>query len=174
MMHLLPAHSCIAPEAPLNDPITRLYNRQGLILAGAHLLQGTSASQRWAFLLTLEINHWWVVNQALGNEASDILLIQTAASLRGLFRWSAVIGRLGLARFAVLARVASPAAGTALMARFADQKEGLGPSFDGIPLPLRGGFTQFDPQYSVSIPRLLQAADARMNAFAAASVPAQP
>jgi diguanylate cyclase (GGDEF)-like protein len=166
-MRLLPGDSRVpASGISLTDRITRLYNRQGFIFAGSHLLQGTSPSERWAFLLSLEVNHWKVVNQVLGGEAADNFLMQTAASLRKVFRRSAVIGRVGVDRFAVLARVENPAACTALFGRLTDPAEGMSPVIDGLELSLRGGFTQFDAQSPVSIPHLLQNADARMNAIA--------
>jgi diguanylate cyclase (GGDEF)-like protein len=168
MMRSFPMGSRSIPGISQSDRITRLYNRQGFISASAHLLQGTSPTERWAFLLSLEINHWKVINHALGTETGNTLLMQTAASLRAIFRRSAVIGRLGMDRFAVLARVASPAACAALLERLTEPGAGLSRAVDRPHLSLRGGFTQFDPQFPVSIPRLLQDADARLNAAAAA------
>jgi diguanylate cyclase (GGDEF)-like protein len=150
----------------LCDPMTRLYGRQGFIFAGTHLLRRANPLERWAFLLSLEVNHWKVVNQALGREAGDDLLLQTAALLRAFFRRSAVIGRLGVERFAVLARVRAPSACIALLGQFADASESVTPGAEGLTLSLRGGFSQFDAHDAESIPHLLEDADARMNALA--------
>jgi len=149
----------------LNDGLTQLHNREGFICAGAQLLEGNGPRERWAFLLSLQVNHWKVVNQALGSEVGDELLIVAAASLREVFRRSAIIGRLSTNRFAVLARVASPFACTALLRRLTDVTDKHSPAIQGLPLSLSGGFTQFDPRCPVSIPHLLDHADVRMNAM---------
>jgi diguanylate cyclase (GGDEF)-like protein len=149
----------------LNDGLTQLHNREGFICAGAQLLEDTGPGERWAFLLSLQVNFWKVVNQALGSEAGDRLLICAAASLREVFRRSAIIGRLSTDRFAVLARVASPFACTALLRRLTDVTDEHSPTIHGLPLSLSGGFMQFDPRRPVSIPHLLEHADVRMNAM---------
>jgi diguanylate cyclase (GGDEF)-like protein len=151
----------------LNDRLTQLHNREGFICAGAQLLEATGPGERWAFLLSLQVNFWKVVNQALGSEVGDRLLICAAASLREVFRRSAIIGRLSTDRFAVLARVASPFACTALLRRLTDVTDQHSPAIHGLPLSLSGGFMQFDPRGPVSIPHLLDQADMRMNAMIA-------
>jgi diguanylate cyclase (GGDEF)-like protein len=151
----------------LNDGLTQLHNREGFICAGAQLLEGTGPGQRWAFLLSLQVNHWKVVNHALGSEVGDRLLTCAAASLREVFRRSAIIGRLSTDRFAVLARVASPFACTALLRRLTDVTDKHSPTIHGLPLSLSGGVTQFDPRCPVSIPQLLDHADLRMSAMSA-------
>jgi two-component system, cell cycle response regulator len=149
----------------LNDGLTQLHNREGFICAGAQLLEGTGPGERWAFLLSLQVNFWKVVNQALGSEVGDRLLLCAAASLREVFRRSAIIGRLSTDRFAVLARVASPFACTTLLRRLTDVADEHSPTIHGLPLSLSGGFTQFDPRCPVSIAHLLDHADVRMNAM---------
>lgn len=151
----------------LNDRLTQLHNREGFIYAGAHLLEGIGPGERWAFLLSLQVNFWKVVNQALGSEVGDRLLICAAASLRDVFRRSAIIGRLSADRFAVLARVASPFSCTALVRRLTDVADQRSPTIHGLPLSLSGGITQFDPRCRVSIPHLLYHANVRMNALGA-------
>jgi diguanylate cyclase (GGDEF)-like protein len=151
----------------LNDGLTQLHNREGFICAGAQLLEGNGPRERWAFLLSLQVKYWKVVNQALGSEVGDELLICAAASLREVFRRSAIIGRLSTDRFAVLARVAGPFACTALLRRLTDVTDKHSPAIHGLPLSLSGGFTQFDPRCPVSIPHLLDHADVRMNAMGA-------
>jgi diguanylate cyclase (GGDEF)-like protein len=155
----------ISGGASLYDRTTRLYNRQGFILAGNHLLRGTSPLERWAFLLSLEVDQWRAVNQALGRDVGEGLLMQTAALLRGIFPRAAVIGRVGMDRFGVLARVDVPRACSPLLSQLIDSADRVVPRIAGLSLSLRGGFTQFDPQYAVSIPHLLTIADARMNAL---------
>jgi GGDEF domain-containing protein len=58
--------------------------------------------ERRACLLTLQVNHLDVIDQALGGEAADRLLILTGVCLREVFQRGAIIGRISATRFAVL------------------------------------------------------------------------
>jgi len=54
-----------------------------------------------AMLSAIEVGNIKVIERALGREPVDLMLTRTADILRGVFR-GAVIGRLGVDRFAVL------------------------------------------------------------------------
>src|ERR1700730_5737581 len=107
----LPAYSM-----SLIDELTQLYNREGFICAGEELLDISGMRERWAFLLSLKVEHLKFINHSLGRTVGDSLLIRTTNLLRQTFRKAAVIGRLGADEFAVLGRAASPSAFGSLLA----------------------------------------------------------
>lgn len=145
----------------LIDELTQLYNRDGFICAGEALLDISGARERWAFLLSLKVEHLKFINHSLGRAVGDSLLIRTTILLRQTFRKAAVIGRLGADEFAVLGRVASPSACAAVLACL-DQAIDADNSSAALNLSVSGGFSQFDPRYPVSITERLMQADTAM------------
>jgi diguanylate cyclase (GGDEF)-like protein len=152
----LPAYSM-----SLIDELTQLYNREGFICAGEELLDISGARERWAFLLSLKVEHLKFINHSLGRAVVDSLLIRTTKLLRQTFRKAAVIGRLGADEFAVLGTVASPLACTSLLSCL-DEAIDADNSSAGPNLSVSGGFSQFDPRYPVSITERLMKADTAM------------
>lgn len=148
----------------LNDELTQLYNREGFICAAEHILECASISDRWACLLSLQVNHLDVIEQALGSETADRFLIHTGVCLREAFTQFAVIGRTSSQRFAVLFLVNSPAACTVSLDRLIETIDRHNTRRGEIDLSLRGGFNQFATRSSVSIQRLLNDADGRLQA----------
>jgi diguanylate cyclase (GGDEF)-like protein len=145
----------------LIDELTQLYNREGFICAGEELLDISGARERWAFLLFLKVEHLKFINHTLGRAVGDSLLIRTTILLTQTFRKAAVIGRLGADEFAVLCRVASPSACTAVLAGF-DEAIDADNSSARFNLSVNGGFSLFDLRYPVSITERLMQADTAM------------
>jgi diguanylate cyclase (GGDEF)-like protein len=141
----------------LIDELTQLYNREGFICAGEELLDISDRRERWAFLLSLKVEHLKFVNHSLGRAAGDSLLIRTTILLRHAFRKAVVIGRLGADEFAVLGRVANLSACAAVLA-YLDEAIDADNSSAGLNLSVSGGFSQFDPRYPVSITERLKQA----------------
>ena len=152
----LPTHSM-----SLIDELTQLYNREGFICAGEELLDISGMRERWAFLLSLKVEHLKFINHSLGRTVGDSLLIRTTNLLRQTFRKAAVIGRLGADEFAVLGRAASPSACAAVLAQL-DEAIDADNSSAGLNLSVSGGFSQFDSGYPVSITERLAQADTAM------------
>jgi len=148
----------------LNDELTQLFNREGFICAAEHLLECACRSDRWACLLSLQVNHLDVIDQALGSETADRFLILTGVCLREAFPRSAVIGRISAQRFAVLFLVNRPAACTVSLDRLIETIDRHNTRRGEIDLSLLGGFSQFETRSSVSIQRLLNDADGRLEA----------
>jgi diguanylate cyclase (GGDEF)-like protein len=150
-------------QMPLTDELTHLYTRRGFLRAGAKLLDIGDDDTPWAFLLSIDVDHFQFIKHALGREAGNLLLMRTADTLRGVFRTPAVIGRLGGGVFAVLVRVAGPAACTALLTRLGENIDACNLTGSSVPLSLSGGFTQFDSRYPASIQELLWKAGQAMH-----------
>jgi diguanylate cyclase (GGDEF)-like protein len=108
--------------ATSRDPLTQLPNRSELLERLRHSLararrQGTSVA-----LLSIDLDHFQTVNDALGPAAGDRLLEATAARLTAVTRPEDTVARIGGDQFAVLSTdVAGVAGASALGARVADE-----------------------------------------------------
>ena len=145
----------------LNDQLTRLYNREGFICAAECLLRGAGSKERWACLLTLQVDHLDVIDQALGRETADRLLILAGVCLREVFQRAAVIGRISLTRFAVLFLLSGPATCSTSINRLNETIDRHNARRE-IDLSLRGGFSRFEARHLVSIGHLLNEAEGRL------------
>jgi len=145
----------------LNDQLTRLYNREGFICAAECLLSGARRHERWACLLTLQVDHVEVIDQALGKETADGFLVLAGVCLREVFQRSAVIGRISLTRFAVLFLLSGPATYTVSLNRLNETLDRHNAHRE-IDLSLHGGFSRFETRRPVSIGYLLNDAEGRL------------
>jgi diguanylate cyclase (GGDEF)-like protein/PAS domain S-box-containing protein len=85
-----------------HDPLTGLLNRRGF---GAALQSHVAHARRYGTagaLLILDLDGFKAVNDALGHEAGDRLLVQVSAELRVCLRETDVVARLGGDEFAVI------------------------------------------------------------------------
>jgi diguanylate cyclase len=87
------------------DPLTGLANRAGLKAAFGELIIGTAESPRRTALLLADLDEFKHVNDALGHEVGDQLLIAVAQRLADLPDRDGAIARLGGDEFAVLTSV---------------------------------------------------------------------
>jgi two-component system, cell cycle response regulator len=148
----------------LNDESTGLYNREGFICAAECLCAGARSHERWACLLTLQVNHLDVIDQALGGETAGRFLLVTGACLREVFNRSAVIGRISSTRFAVLFLLSGSAACTVSLNRLIETIDRHNTRHREIDLSLRGGFSRFETRCSISVGHLLSDAEGRLQA----------
>jgi diguanylate cyclase (GGDEF)-like protein len=151
----------------LNDGLTRLYNREGFICAAECLLRGVRENERWACLLTLEVKHLDVIDEALGSEEADRFLMLTGVCLREVFRRSAVIGRVSATRFAVLFVLSGAAACDAALKRLIETIDRHNAWRREIDLSVRGGFSRFETHCPISVGQLLIEAEQRLETLMA-------
>ncbi len=85
------------------DPLTGLPNRRGLAAALEAALPSARAEQALAVYL-LDLDGFKGINDRLGHDAGDELLIHVAQRLRGVLRGSDVVARLGGDEFVVMVR----------------------------------------------------------------------
>lgn len=83
------------------DPLTGLANRRRLYDVGQKTLT-SSEPQTQAALIYLDLDRFKPINDTLGHDAGDELLIQVAARLRACIRKGDVLARLGGDEFAIL------------------------------------------------------------------------
>ena len=87
----------------LIDDLTGLYNRRGFTDLGEQYLKLARRSGRGASLVYVDLDRFKSINDQYGHRVGDDALNQAADVLRGTFRGSDLIARMGGDEFAVLA-----------------------------------------------------------------------
>ncbi|MGL5079868.1 MAG: putative bifunctional diguanylate cyclase/phosphodiesterase [Microcoleaceae cyanobacterium] len=86
-----------------SDPLTRLPNRSILTYRLQEAIEKTHCHQDYLFaLLFLDLDHFKLVNDSLGHQAGDQLLVAIAQRLQQCVRPTDMIARLGGDEFAIL------------------------------------------------------------------------
>jgi diguanylate cyclase (GGDEF)-like protein/PAS domain S-box-containing protein len=104
------------------DPLTNLTNRRRFYDLAQQALDAMEQSQRRIALLYLDLDHFKKVNDTLGHDAGDELLIQVANRLNTQVGTTGTLARLGGDEFAVLiADLADDTPAALLAQRIVDQ-----------------------------------------------------
>jgi diguanylate cyclase (GGDEF)-like protein len=97
-------------DATQCDPLTGLLNRRVLRDRLGHAMARAIRHERLVGLMLLNVNKFKEINEALGFDAGDAVLIKTAANVRGCLRESDTIVRWGGDEFVVILEdLATPA-----------------------------------------------------------------
>jgi diguanylate cyclase (GGDEF)-like protein len=86
-----------------HDALTGLSNRAELYELGQRSLTGAQRDGQFAALLLIDLDRFKEVNDTMGHEQGDHLLVEVATRLRGVLRGTDILARLGGDEFAVLA-----------------------------------------------------------------------
>ena len=87
---------------PQSDPLTGVLNRRVLRDRLGHAMERATRNDRMVALMLLNVNKFKEVNDALGYEAGDAILVQTATTVRACLRESDTIARWGGDEFVVI------------------------------------------------------------------------
>ena len=90
-------------ETALLDSLTGLYNRCGFMEKAEQAVAVSKRLGMSASMVFIDVDYMKWTNESFGHEEGDLLLVEVANLLRGVFRRTDVIGRLGGDEFAVLA-----------------------------------------------------------------------
>ena len=96
------AHAKLEHQA-LHDPLTGLANRDLLMDRLAHALARSARSGQRTLVMFCDLDHFKSVNDSLGHDAGDAVLVTVADRLRAAVRPGDTVARLGGDEFVVLA-----------------------------------------------------------------------
>lgn len=85
------------------DWLTGAYNRAGFMNVARTALERAKASGRHPAVFFIDLNGMKNINDSLGHQEGDRLLVDVTSILRSCFRTSDIVGRLGGDEFVVLA-----------------------------------------------------------------------
>ncbi|MFP5255413.1 MAG: putative bifunctional diguanylate cyclase/phosphodiesterase [Acidimicrobiia bacterium] len=88
-----------------HDPLTELPNRALLLERLTEALAGAAATERTTAVLSLDLDRFQQVNDTMGHDAGDRVLLETASRLRATLRDTDLVARLSGDEFIVVAGV---------------------------------------------------------------------
>ena len=144
----------------LIDELTKLYNRRGFLKLATQHLKLARRAKRGSLLVLVDLDGLKQINDSFGHREGDQALIDTAELLRGAFRASDIIARIGGDEFAILAIEAHKESGQLLATRVQEKlREYNTRKFQSFTLALSEGVTYFDSERALSLEELMAQAD---------------
>jgi two-component system, cell cycle response regulator len=147
----------------LTDELTGLNNRRAFMTMADQRLQLLERNRSLLVLIFADVDGLKHVNDTLGHDAGDALIIAAANVLRLAFRRTDLIARLGGDEFIVLAEIASEEAAGLLLAKLQEHIDAWNAE-DSAPAPLSisAGVLSFRASPGVKLQNLIAEADLRM------------
>lgn len=145
--------------ASLFDELTGLYNRRGFMNLARHHAQVSGRSRRGMLLFYADLDNLKLINDNFGHQMGDQAIIATASILKGSFRTSDIIARIGGDEFVVLALDANLAFALNILKRLKEKQRDSGQPYL---LSLSVGYAYYDPKHPCKIEELLAKADQYM------------
>ncbi len=94
-------------ELSLTDELTGLYNRRGFFWLANQQFKIVQRTETFCCLLFVDVDGLKQINDSLGHEIGDRMLINTAELLKQTFRDSDIVARLGGDEFVILVPICS-------------------------------------------------------------------
>ena len=147
----------------ITDHLTSLYNRRGFMTLAEQQMKIAERTKAGFLLLFADLDKMKWINDNLGHEKGDKALMDVASILKGVFRKSDIIARIGGDEFAVLGIGTSMKDGKALGSRLqhkiyihnaAEKRD--------YQISLSVGMAYSDPENPYSLDELMSQADTRM------------
>ena len=152
-------------EMSLRDQMTELYNRRGFITLAEQQIRAANRAQRAMLLTFIDLDGLKWINDTLGHEEGDRVLIDTANVLRQTFRESDIIARLGGDEFAVLSIDAADVNPEDFSKRLQENIDaGIAKETRPYKMAMSWGTAVYDPGSPLSLDELMSSADERMYA----------
>ena len=146
----------------ISDTLTELYNRRGFITLAEQQIKRANRINKPLMLFFIDIDDLKVVNDNLGHEEGDRLLISSANILKQTFRKSDITARIGGDEFAVL--VSDAAEGSEIVLnRLEDRIDSHNALSDRqYHISMSVGIAVYDPANPCSLDDLMSRADQLM------------
>jgi two-component system cell cycle response regulator len=143
----------------LIDELSQLYNRRGFISVFHQYLKIAQREGQNLLLIMVDVDGLKSINDTHGHLEGDRAIIDTGKILKGTFRGSDLVGRIGGDEFVVLAVQASDENAQALRERLQNKIDQYNSTNVNFTLSLSVGITRFDPQVNTPFETLLAQAD---------------
>jgi two-component system cell cycle response regulator len=147
----------------LIDELTGLYNRRGFVSIGEQHLKLADRTKRGLALILVDLDHLNQINDTLGHQEGDRVLIETARILTDTFRRADVVARIGGDEFAALAIEVHTNSAESLTTRLQKNLDAFNAGENRpYKLSLRIGTSCYDPEDPCLIDELVERADRSM------------
>ncbi len=147
----------------VTDELTRIYNRRGFFTLAEHLLKVAKRMKKKAHMLYVDLDGLKEINDTYGHHEGDMALVELATVLKGSFRESDIVARIGGDEFAVVPVGAEEDTSDAIRGRL---KKALdlhnAKTRRSYRLSVSCGVASFDPDRPCSLDDLLVQADKAM------------
>jgi diguanylate cyclase (GGDEF)-like protein/PAS domain S-box-containing protein len=147
----------------ITDHLTGLYNRRGLFIFGDNLLKQFKRQNKVFIMLYIDLDGLKRINDQLGHQEGDKAIVDCANILRGNYRESDIIARIGGDEFVVLPVGISGDSTEAIISRLQREVKSYN-SKKGrdYKLSLSCGIATYSPESNCSIDELLAEGDRSM------------
>ncbi len=153
---------CILLSMSLLDDLTGLYNHRGFFMLAEQQLKISSRAQRSFALVFADVDELKQINDDYGHQQGDRALIATAELLRGTFRASDILARIGGDEFVIMVVDVAQDAVEGILQRLQVQMYEYNRAHNGHPLSLSLGVVYSDCRRPVVLRELLTSADTLM------------
>ena len=150
-----------AKRKTLIDPLTRLWNRDGITMTLEKRAKYSQASGKPFVIAMLDLDHFKIVNDTHGHPAGDKILRDVAQRLRACAREFDAVGRYGGEEFIIVMPDVDADLGEKVCSRFLDAIGKTYFEIDSNRFPLQAsiGFAVCGQENSWSVEATIQAAD---------------
>lgn len=147
----------------VTDELTGLYNRRGFFTLAERELKVANRHKIKMFLIYVDLDNLKEINDTFGHLKGDMVLIETAKILRGTFRQSDIIARIGGDEFTAVLIETTEAYAETIISRLRKNIDILNEKItQGYKFSISTGIACYDPESPSSIVELLNHADKSM------------
>ena len=145
----------------LKDELTYIYNRRGFFILTDQILSTARRQEKQLFMLYADIDYLKFINDLIGHEAGDRVILDTANILKETFRESDIVARIGGDEFVVFGMDDPEAHIRKLVSRLRENINIRNERADDplTDISLSYGFLCYDPVEPYSIDELLATVD---------------
>jgi diguanylate cyclase (GGDEF)-like protein len=145
------------------DGLTNLINRRGFTLLAEQQLKIAERKKQGMVLVYVDVDELKQMNDSLGHNAGDMALIDVTNIIKGTFRKSDIIARIGGDEFVILALDTSWAVSEILVIRLQENLQSHNATMTRpYKLSCSIGFAYYDPDHPCSLEELITTADKYM------------